>query len=308
MSGFGNQSASINVTGLEVLTTYYYRVVAKNGTPPAAEGTVEHFTTTPGAPIVSTGATSALGQSSVNVTGTVTPEGAETDYYYQYGTTTEYGQRSSLTTSVGAGLSAVPAPATLIPLTPGVSYHYRLVAWNEDGTSYGQDETFTAQAGLPPLVSTGAASGVSVDEATISGTINPQGKETNYRFEYGTNTEYGTQAFGTVLPEQGVQTVTLSLRGIDPDTTYHYRLVVSNPGGTAVGEDETFTTPGILDPLVNPATAPLIALPNIAFPTGTEPVTKPAKHKKPKKKTPKKKHTKAKKKAAGKGRRRTRRG
>ena len=150
-----------------------------------------------------------------------------------------------------------------------MSYHYRLVAWNEDGTSYGQDKTFTTEAGLAPLASTGAASGVSVNEATISGTINPQGKETSYRFEYGDDTEYGTQAFGTVLPEQGEQTVTLNLRGLDPNTTYHYRLVVSNPGGTAYGEDMTFTTPPIADPLVNPATAPLIALPNIAFPTET---------------------------------------
>jgi hypothetical protein len=191
-----------------------------------------------------------------------------------------------------------------------VTYHYRLVAWNEDGTSYGQDETFTTEAGQSPLAITGAASGISVNEATITGTINPQGKETSYRFEYGTNTAYGTQAFGTVLPEQGEQTVTLSLRGLDSNTTYHYRLVVSNPAGTSEGEDETFTTPGILDPLVNPAVAPLIALPNIAFPTGTEPVTKPAKHKKakkPKKKTARK-HKKARKKARGKGRKSARRG
>jgi hypothetical protein len=190
---------------------------------------------------------------------------------------------------------------------PGVTYHYRLVAWNTEGTTYGQDETFTTEAGQSPLGTTGAASGVSVGEATISGTIDPQGKETSYRFEYGTSTGYGTQAFGTVLPEQGEQTVTLSLRGLEAGTTYHYRLVVSNPAGTSEGQDETFTTPLIADPLVNPTTAPLIALPNITFPTGTEPVTKTAKHKKPKKKTGKK-HRKARKKAAGKGRRRARRG
>jgi hypothetical protein len=266
---FGDQLASVDLTGLQLGTSYYYRVVAKNGTPPTTEGTIEHFTTLGIAPLVSTGAVSEIGQSSANVTGTVNPEGAETYYYYQYGPSTEYGQSTMPEgpgVSVGAGLSAVEAPAILVPLTPGVAYHYRLVAWNEDGTSYGQDETFTTSAGQSPLASTGAASGVTVDEATISGTVNPQGKETSYRFEYGEGTEYGTQVFGTILAGQGVETVTLNLRGIDPDTTYHYRLVASNAGGTAYGEDVTFTTPGILDPLVSPAVAPLIATPALAFP------------------------------------------
>jgi hypothetical protein len=276
---YGNRLASVVVTGLEAGTTYYYRIAAENAQsetePKPAEGTVQPFTTQAASPLVSTGAVSELGQSSVNVTGTLTPEGAETYYYYyyyQYGPTTEYGQSTSPGEpgiSSGAGLSAVAAPATLAPLTPGVSYHYRLVAWNEDGTSYGQDETFTAIAGEPPSVSTGPASGISVNGASISGTINPQGNETSYRFEYGTDTGYATQAFGTVLPEQGEQTVTLSLQGLDPGTTYHYRLVVSNPAGTSEGADETFTTPGILDPLVNPAVAPLIATPAIAFPSGS---------------------------------------
>jgi hypothetical protein len=270
----GEAPASAVVGGLAVGTTYYYRVVAENGTPPASEGKVEHFTTEGTAPLASTGATSALGQNSVNVTGTVNPNGVETFYYYQYGPTAEYGQSTTPEgepgVAVGMGTSAVEAPGKLVPLTPGVTYHYRLVAWNVDGTSYGKDETFATPAGEGPLASTGPAGGVSDEEATLSGTVDPRGKETDYRFEYGTDTGYGTQAFGTVLPEQGVQTVTLSLRGLDPGTTYHYRLVASNPGGAAEGEDETFTTPGILDPLVFPVSAPLIGEPPVAFPSGSQ--------------------------------------
>ncbi len=267
-SGGGAVGASAKVSGLSLDTTYYYRVVAKNMTG-EAEGAITPFTTLGTAPLVSTGAVSMIGQSSANVTGTVTPEGAETHYYYQYGPSTEYGQRTASAEAgvdVGTGLSSVAAPATLVPLTPGVTYHYRLVAWNEYGTTYGQDATFTTEAGRSPRAVTGPASGISVGEATLSGTINPQGAETSYRFEYGTSVEYGTKAFGTVLPEQGEQTVTLSLRGLQAGTTYHYRLVVTNPGGTSVGQDETFTTPPISDPLVNPTVPPLIATPNIAFP------------------------------------------
>ncbi len=297
----GGQQVGVSTGNvLQPVTTYYYRVVAKNATG-TNTGKVETFTT-PGPPLVGTGAVSAIGQASANVTGTVTPEGAETYYYYEYGPTTEYGQSTVPAgpgVSVGSGTSAVVAPASLLPLVAGVSYHYRLVAWNEFGTSYGQDKTFTAEAGVSPLATTGAPSGVSVDEATISGTINPQGKETSYGFEYGATTEYGTQTFGTVLPEYGTETVTLNLRGISPGTTYHYRLVVRNAGGTSYGEDMTFTTLPIAFPIIAPTPPPLLALPSFTFPTGSEPVTKPGKTKKHAKKTHgKKTHGKKKRKGA----------
>lgn len=267
VSSFGDYKAQGEIGELVSNKTYHYRVLATNATG-TTYGPDQTFTV-PGPLVVSTSAASEVGQSSANVTGTVDPEGVETYYYYQYGPTTEYGQRTApgeLGVDVGEGTTPVHAPATLVPLTPGITYHYRLVAWNEYGTSYGQDGTFTALAGLPPSASTGPASGVSTSEATLSGTVNPQTVETSYRFEYGTTTEYGTQAFGTAVPEQGIETVTLSLRGLDPSTTYHYRLVASSPAGTSYGEDQTFTTPGILDPLVFPATAPLITAPTTAFP------------------------------------------
>jgi hypothetical protein len=274
LTGFGDQLASVDIGGgLKLGTTYYYRVVAENGTPPATDGVpVQSFTTRGTAPLVSTGAASVLTRSSANVTGTVNPETLETSYSYQYGLSTEYGASAPAYPGIeaGAGASDVPAPFTLSPLTPGTTYHYRLVARNAEGTSYGQDETFTTVADQPPIVSTGPAGGISTSGATVSGTVDPREVQATYEFEYGTDTGYGTQVSGTASPQQGVQTVALSLQGLQPGTTYHYRLVASNPGGAAAGADETFATPGILDPLVFPATAPLIATPNIAFPSGSQ--------------------------------------
>jgi hypothetical protein len=265
----GYEHVGVNVTGLAGGTTYHYRVTAVNaaGTTYGADQT---FTTPPPPPVVSTGAASAVTQSGANVDGTVNPETLETSYYYEYGPTTEYGQSAPALPGigVGSGSSAAPAPAALFPLTPGTTYHYRLVAINADGTGYGQDQTFTTVADQPPVVSTGSASSVSVNVATISGTIDPRGIQSGYRFEYGTDTGYGTQTFGTASPDRGVQTVTLDLRGIEAGTTYHYRLVASNLGGTTVGEDETFTTPGVSSPIIPPLVTPLIAVPAIKFPTG----------------------------------------
>jgi hypothetical protein len=273
LTGFGDQLASVDIGGgLKLGTTYYYRVVAENGTPPATDGPIQSFTTRGTAPLVSTGAASVPTRSSANVTGTVNPETLETSYSYQYGLNAEYGASAPAYPGIeaGSGGSDVSAPFTLSPLTPGTTYHYRLVARNAEGTSYGQDETFTTVADQPPIVSTGPAGGISTSGATVSGTVDPREVQATYEFEYGTDTAYGTQVSGTASPQQGVQTVTLSLQGLQLGTTYHYRLVASNPGGAAAGADETFATPGILDPLVFPATAPLIATPNIAFPSGSQ--------------------------------------
>jgi DNA-binding beta-propeller fold protein YncE len=299
------QHPGLTLHGLLPHTVYHYRVIATNatGTTYSADQAVK----TPG-PLATTGAVSAVGQTSANVTGTVNPDGAETYYYYEYGTTTEYGETTApegAGVDVGSGTTPVAAPASLIPLVPGVTYHYRLVSWSEQGTTYGQDQTFTTEAGHSPAGNTVAASGITVDEATISGTVNPEGKETSYRFEYGENTTYGTVVFGTVQPEQGVDNVTLPLRGIQPNTTYHYRIVVSNAGGTVYGEDMTFTTLPIAFPLIAPTPPPLLALPSFTFPTGNEVgTTNTGKSKKSgKKKHGKKKHkkTKAKQKASGRG-------
>ncbi len=307
LEGFGYQGVGATLTGLHLGTGYYYRVVALNAAHEKTEGEIAHFRTAGTGPAASTGAVSAIGQASANVTGTVNPDGLETYYYYQYGPTTEYGQSTMPEgpgIDVGAGTSQVAAPGILVPLVPGVTYHYRLVAWNETAVSYGQDKTFTTETGVPPLASTGPASGITVDEATITGTVDPQGKETSYRFEYGENTTYGTQAFGTILSEQAAETLSLNLRGISPGTTYHYRLVASNAGGTIYGEDMTFTTLPIAFPIIAPTPPPLLALPSFTFPTGTEVGTtntgKPKKHGK--------KHRKAGKRAKAKKKRKRKKG
>jgi hypothetical protein len=67
-----------------------------------------------------------------------------------------------------------------------VTYHYALVAKNRYGVQgLGQDHTFTTHTGTPPIVSTGGASGISQNSATISGTVDPEGLQTSYYFEYG---------------------------------------------------------------------------------------------------------------------------
>jgi hypothetical protein len=153
------------------------------------------------------------------------------------------------------------------------------VATNQFGLQgIGNDATFTTAAAAPPLVSTGGGSNVSQNSATISGTVDPQGLQTSYGFEIGTEPgDYGpATGLGSIGAGTTEEAVSLALQDLQPGTTYYYRLVATNVDGTSYGQDETFTTPGYLNLIMQPATPPLLAIPNIAFPK-EEPGSTPSK-------------------------------
>jgi hypothetical protein len=106
----------------------------------------------------------------------------------------------------------------------------------------------TGQAASPtaPSVSTGSVSNVTFSSAILDGSVDPRGQETNYAFQYGPTRSYGSQ---TPLSPAGNGTKTLrvsqSVSGLQPLTTYHYRIVASSQAGTTNGRDRTFTTPAI---------------------------------------------------------------
>ena len=96
-----------------------------------------------------------------------------------------------------------------------------------------------------PSAWTGFATGVNKGEAALHGTVNPQGSETTYHFEYGMSTSYGSDVpVSGASAGSGLSDVEESetIAGLQPDTVYHYRLVASNSGGTTYGVDRTFQT------------------------------------------------------------------
>ncbi len=77
--------------------------------------------------------------------GGIYPNGIDTTYWWQYGTTTAYGQQTPAT-DIGAGTNPVSVSDELPGLAAGTTYHYRLVAENSLGTEYGYDFTLTTPA------------------------------------------------------------------------------------------------------------------------------------------------------------------
>jgi hypothetical protein len=103
--------------------------------------------TTPGKPSVSTGATSHQTTTTALLSGTINPRTFATTYYFQYGATSAYGSQTAVA-SIVAGTSNVKVSKLVTGIQLG--YHYRLVATNADGTSYGDDHTVNPTKTVKP--------------------------------------------------------------------------------------------------------------------------------------------------------------
>jgi FG-GAP repeat len=147
-SGEPHQSSELEGYVSSVSLTPGYGMVGEFGRKPPKEtghlnqGDVEVI---PLGPIVTTGASSGLSSSSVTIEGSVAPNrNAVSTCVFQYGTGTSYGAEAPCAQTVaGTGNNPTTVTAALTGLSSGTTYHYRVVASNADGTSYGQDGTFT---------------------------------------------------------------------------------------------------------------------------------------------------------------------
>lgn len=96
----------------------------------------------PQPPQAVTGGAIAVTGRSATLLGSVHAQGVPAMYYFQYGQTTAYGLQTQ-PAEAGSAPSPVEVSAPVTDLTPGRTYHYRLVASNALGTGYGEDRVFT---------------------------------------------------------------------------------------------------------------------------------------------------------------------
>ncbi len=191
------------------------------------------------ATVSTTGPTSVL-------TASIYPGGSlAAEYYFEYGTTTLYGNYSSKG-NAGSGTARVAASLPIGALAAGTTYHYRIFVKNAEGASTGSDETFTMPG--PPGATTEPATEIQENQTTLRALVNPNGADTHYYFEYGTLSTYGSDApaypGADVGSAAGGQEVAATVQNLLPGTTYYFRVVATNWTNTSTGGARSFHTLG----------------------------------------------------------------
>ncbi len=189
-----------------------------------------------------TGVASNITATTATVSGMVNPDGSPVgECYFEYGTESTYGQSARCEETVGGGTGAVEVHADLKELQGGTTYHFRLVAVDGKGTARGEDAEFPT---LPvPVIVAAAAKHLSAEGVDLTAVIDPRELATEYHFEWGASTAYGTKVpvpDGSIAAMAGEVPVEAHVSELHANVTYHWRVVVHDVNGTTTGVDHTF--------------------------------------------------------------------
>ena len=240
----GESKVQAALEGLHAGGGYEFRLVAKSEGQ-LVEGAPIAFETLPAVAGVSTGPPNSISAASAVLTGSLTPQGIATKYRFEYGQTPFYGKQSPVPYLESSSALAVPVASEVTGLQPNTTYHYRLVTFNEFGTTYGADVQFKTTG---PTIVNKATAPIGLTTATAHMEINPDGLIARYHIEYGTTTAYGASTAAQEIPAgNALVPREEELSALKLATTYHYRVVVVSEEagkevGTFFGADQTFTT------------------------------------------------------------------
>ena len=212
-------------------------------------------------PDLSLGTASALANTTATVAGTLSAQGlALSECRFEYVSEAAFGQSgftdlssggsapcSPAAGSIPADSSTNPVSGALTGLTRNTTYRVRLLAANANGSIATLSDDFETAG--PPLVETTGSPTRTATSARLDSRVSPSRAATTYHFEYGTqgpcdaNPCIATESHAAGSGNEFVL-VSQQLEGLEPNTTYHYRVIADNgnPDGAAVGADMTLTT------------------------------------------------------------------
>jgi DNA-binding beta-propeller fold protein YncE len=191
--------------------------------------------------------TTAIAPHGATFHGQVDPAGTQTGYHFEYSTDgVTWTSVPATDASAGAGSTPVDVSADASGLAANTEYRVRLVATKPlgAGTSTSGETTFTTLITVP-LVEALPAGARTATQAVLGGRVNPENSPTTYYVEYGTTAGYGNRvpvADADAGSGGDFVIVAQTVGSLEPETTYHYRVVAMNDAGMTIGPDRTFKT------------------------------------------------------------------
>jgi hypothetical protein len=223
-------------------TTYHYRLVGVNGLGTSYGSDREFTTPLAASPQIDNVTGTATGLGTATLQADINPGFGNTAYKFQYGADTSYGHSTVVAGPIGNDGTFHHVSVEISNLEPGTPYHFRVIAFNFSQRVTSGDARFIT--GSLPQISDASAAALDPNTVRLSARLGGGGGTTTIRFEYGPSSAYGARtADSAPVGPDGAAAVTVG--GLSPSTTYHYRAVATNEFGQAPSRDETFTTPPV---------------------------------------------------------------
>ncbi|MES2371327.1 MAG: gliding motility-associated C-terminal domain-containing protein [Bacteroidota bacterium] len=283
---YNGKGTSENVTGLSAGTTYRFKVVSYNGNTGFGEYKTTEGSNITNFPTIAIPATQASSVTVTSITGTTAtlswtagtgPRRAVFVNLTSTGTAAPvHNTNYTASTNVNSGTqigstgwrcvyNGTGTTENITNLTAGQTYRVMVTEYNDNGlgSAFNTFNTNTA-TGNPvnftmdnvPVATTSAANSVSHNSVFLTGSIIDMGDNTGTSFQYSTNSGLATPSTVagsplTVTAGTGFTAITGALSGLNPSTTYYYRIRGINAVGTTDGAILNFTT----SPVINSVTA-----------------------------------------------------
>jgi hypothetical protein len=244
----GEVEVEFNAHDLVPDTEYEARLVARNAGDPVTTGPVTFKTAALPAPTASIDPVATFTSSTAQLSGHIDPNAPsggdpqDSDVHWHFECTPECpGIGNDNVVPGGAGETAVGVEAK--DLEPNTTYEVRLIAKNAGPQVEAGPVSFKTDA-VPPLAQTLPAFALEGGtSAQVGAKIDPRNAETTYRIVYGPNTAYGQQVGpASAGSGNGVVFESEEIAGLEPSTTYHFKVIAESVGGTVEGRDMTFET------------------------------------------------------------------